>query len=101
VEIPTNVQTMSHDPLRETGVLGLIDAIKAFCKEFGEQQKIETKFKSHDLPRNLSPEISLFRVIQESLPQRSQAQQNKHVDVKVGGMSDEIHLTVSDPGCRF
>jgi len=81
--------------------LGLVGTIKYFCRDFGEQQKIEIKFRSHDLTRNLPPEISLslFRVVQESLHNAAKhSSKIKHFKVNVCGMSDETHLTVSDRG---
>ena len=44
-------------------------AMRAFCTEFSEQQKVEIDFETHDLPSSLSPPITLclFRVLQEAV----------------------------------
>jgi hypothetical protein len=49
--------------------LGIVEAAKNFCEEFGERQKVEIDFQSHDLPTGLPTELSLtlFRVLQEAL----------------------------------
>jgi len=66
-EIATDVQLVSHE-LHSSRLeyLGLAPAMSGFCKEFGEQQKVEIDFKIHDLPSTLPPDISLclFRVLQ-------------------------------------
>jgi signal transduction histidine kinase len=83
--------------------LGLAPAISGFCKEFGEQQKVEIDFKIHDLPSTLPPDISLclFRVLQEALHNSVKHSGVRHFEVRLWGTSDEIHLTVSDPGVSF
>src|SRR4051812_10909996 len=104
VEISTSVQTMSHElHSAKLEYLGLIGAIRNFCKEFGQQQKLEIAFKSHDLPLNLPPELSLslFRVVQESLHNAAKHSRVRHFDVELYGISEEIHLTVSDLGVGF
>ena len=69
-EIAADLQSLSHE-LHSSSLqyLGIAAAIRGFCREFGEQQKVEIDFKIHDLPVPLSPDISLcfFRVLQEAL----------------------------------
>jgi signal transduction histidine kinase len=69
-EIAADIQSLSHE-LHSSRLqyLGIAAAIRGFCREFGEQQKVEVDFKIHDLPIPLSPDISLcfFRVPQEAL----------------------------------
>jgi signal transduction histidine kinase len=50
-EIATDVQSMSHG-LHSSNLeyLGIAAAMRGFCQEFGEQQKVEIDFKTHDLP---------------------------------------------------
>ena len=77
--------------------------MRGFCQEFGEQQKVEIDFKTHDLPSTLSPDISLglFRVLQEALHNSAKHSGVRHFEVRLWGTSDEIHLTVSDSGAGF
>jgi signal transduction histidine kinase len=69
-EIAADIQSLSHE-LHSSRLqyLGIAAAIRGFCREFGEQQKVVIDFKIHDLPVPLSPDISLcfFRVLQEAL----------------------------------
>ena len=77
--------------------------MRGFCREFGEQQKVEIDFQSHDLPSPLSPDISLclFRVLQEALHNSAKHSGVRHFEVRLWGTSDEIHLTVKDSGAGF
>jgi signal transduction histidine kinase len=83
--------------------LGIVGAIRGFCKEFGEQQKVEIDLQSHDMPSPLSPDISLglFRVLQEALHNSAKHSGVRHFEVRLWGTSDEIHLTVRDSGAGF
>ena len=76
--------------------------MRSFCREFGEQQKVEIDFKTDDLPA-LSPDISLclFRVLQEALHNSAKHSGVRHFEVRLWGTADEIHLTVKDSGVGF
>jgi PAS domain S-box-containing protein len=104
-EISADVQALSHElHSSKLEYLGLAAAMRAFCKEFGEQQRVEIGFRSHDLPSPLpSPEISLclFRVLQEAIHNASKHSGVRHFEVRLWGMPSEIHLTVSDSGAGF
>ncbi len=103
-EIATDVQSMSHGlHSSKLEYLGIAAAMRGFCQEFGEQQKVEIDFKTHDLPSPLSPDISLglFRVLQEALHNAAKHSGVRHFAVQLRGMSGEIHLTVSDSGAGF
>jgi signal transduction histidine kinase len=83
--------------------LGITAAMGAFCKEFGEQQKLEIDFKTHGLPTPVPPDISLclFRVLQEALHNSAKHSGVRRFEVQLWGMSGEIHLTVRDSGSGF
>ena len=64
---------------------------------------MEIDFKVHDLPRPLLPDISpcLFRGLQEALHNSAKHSGVRHFEVRLWGMSGEIHLTVRDSGAGF
>jgi PAS domain S-box-containing protein len=104
-EISTDVQALSHE-LHSSRLeyLGIVAAMRGFCKEFGEQQRMEIEFRSHDMPSPLpSPEISLclFRVLQEALHNASKHSGVRHFEVELWGRIGEIHLAVADSGAGF
>jgi PAS domain S-box-containing protein len=103
-EISNDIQALSHElhsPRLE--YLGLVAAMRGFCKEFGEHQKVEIDFKSHDLPNLVPPDVSLclFRVLQEALHNSAKHSGAQRYEVQLWGSSGEIHFTVTDAGTGF
>jgi PAS domain S-box-containing protein len=103
-EIATDIQSLSHElHSAKLQYLGLAAAVRGFCKEFGEQQNVEIDFNTHGLPSPLSPDISLclFRVLQEALHNSAKHSGVRCFEVRLWGVSGEIHLTVRDSGLGF
>src|SRR4030081_1310038 len=77
--------------------------MRGFCKEIGEQQRVEIEFNAHDLPAPLSADTSLclYRVAQEALHNSAKHSGARHFEVRLWGSADGIHLTVMDPGAGF
>jgi PAS domain S-box-containing protein len=103
-EIAADIQALSHElhsPKLE--YLGIVAAMRGFCREFGEKQKLEIDFRSHDLPSPVPPDISLclFRVLQEALHNAAKHSRAPRFDVQFGGTAAEILLKVSDAGVGF
>jgi PAS domain S-box-containing protein len=103
-DIATDVQALSHRlHSSKLEYLGLATAMRSFCQEFGEQQKVEVDFETHDLPSPLSSDISLclFRVLQEALHNSAKYSGVRHFEVRSWGTPSEVHLTVRDFGSGF
>ena len=103
-QITNDVQLLSHElHSSKLEYLGIVAAAKNFCKEFGERQKLEIDFQSHDLPTALPNELSLslFRVLQEALRNATKHSGVKRFEVRLWGSTGEIRLTVSDLGAGF
>jgi PAS domain S-box-containing protein len=103
-EISTVVQSLSHE-LHSSRLeyLGLVSAMKSFCKEFGDKHKVEIDFSSEGIPSGIPPEISLclFRVMQEGLQNALKHSGVRFFEVKLLGSPTEIRLTVRDSGAGF
>jgi signal transduction histidine kinase len=103
-EIAADIQSLSHE-LHSSRLqyLGLVSAITGFCRELGEQRKVEINAKIRDLPVPLPPDISLclFRVLQEALNNSAKHSGVQYFEVELWETSDEIHLAVSDSGVGF
>jgi signal transduction histidine kinase len=105
LQLSTDVEALSHElhsPKLE--YLGMVAAMRSFCTELGQQQKMQIEFKTYDLPSPLpSSEVSLclFRVLQEALHNAAKHSGVRHFDVQLWGTTDEIHLLVSDSGAGF
>ena len=103
-QISSDVQKMSHElHSSKLEYLGIVAAVKGFCKEFGERQKVEIDFKSHDVPSRLPSELSicLFRIIQEALQNAVKHSGVRYFEVELWASTGEIHLRVSDSGKGF
>src|SRR5579864_8294731 len=103
-EISADIQSLSHElHAAKLQYLGITAAMRGFCREFGEQHKVEIDFQNHDMPGPLSADISLcfFRVLQEALHNAAKHSGVRHFEVRLWGTSDDIHLTVRDSGAGF
>jgi PAS domain S-box-containing protein len=103
-EIVSDIHSLSHELHSSTlKYLGLDSAIRSFCKEFGQHQKLEVDFRSYDLPGAVPPDISLclFRILQESLHNSAKHSGARHIEVRLWGTSGEITLTARDSGAGF
>jgi PAS domain S-box-containing protein len=103
-KIVDDVQSLSHElHSSKLEILGLGAAMRIFCREFSEHQKVEIDFDAHDLPDSLSPIIGLclFRVLQEALRNSTKHSSVRHFEVRSWGTPEEIHLTVKDFGAGF
>jgi signal transduction histidine kinase len=103
-EIAADIQSLSHElHSAKLQYLGIAAAMRGFCREFGEQQKVEIDFKADNFPGPLPADISLcfFRVLQEALHNSAKHSGVRRFEVRLWGTSDEIHLTVRDSGAGF
>ncbi len=103
-EIAADIQSLSHElHSAKLEYLGLAVAMRAFCNEFAERQKIKVHFDIHDLSSPPASELSLclFRVLQEALHNAAKHSGVRHFDVCLRETADKIQLTVSDSGAGF
>jgi len=103
-EIAADIQSLSHElHSAKLQYLGIAAAMRGFCREFGEQQKMEIDFQTHDMPSPVSADTALcfFRILQEALHNSAKYSGVRRFEVRLWGTSDEIHLTVSDSGAGF
>ena len=103
-DMASDVQSLSHQlHSSKLEYLGLVAAIKIFCKEFAERQNMKIDFRSHDIPRILRYEVSLclFRVLQESLQNSAKHSGTRNLEAQLWASSGQIHLTVRDSGRGF
>ena len=103
-EIAADTQSLSHElHSARLQYLGIAAAMKGFCREFGDQQKVKIDFKANDLPTPLSADTSLclFRVLQEALHNSAKHSGVQRFEVRLWGTADEIRLTVKDSGKGF
>jgi PAS domain S-box-containing protein len=103
-DIATDVQALAHAlHSSKLELLGLPTASRGFCDEFAQQTRAEVVFVTHDVPGELSGDVSvcLFRVLQEALHNAAKHSGVRQFDVHLWGAGDEIHLVVRDAGQGF
>jgi PAS domain S-box-containing protein len=103
-EVSTGVQSISHElhsPQLE--YLGVVAALKSFCREFASRQSVKVDFQSDDVAQSPSHEVSLclFRVLQEALHNATKYSQVRHFEVRLTCAGDQLDLTVADQGIGF
>jgi len=104
LEIGTDIQALSHElHSAKLEYLGVVVAMRGFCEEFGEKQKLKIDFQGQNLPSPVSSDVALclFRVLQEALHNAAKHSQVSHFDVQVRGVPGEIQLIISDAGIGF
>jgi len=103
-EIAVDIQSLLHElHSSKLEYLGVAFAMRSFCKEFAEQQKVEIDFQTHDLPSPVPPDISLclFRVLQEALHNSVKHSGVRRFEARLWGTSGQIDLMVQDSGVGF
>lgn len=102
--LTADVQALSHE-LHPSILdnLGLVTAVRSFCREVSEQNGAVVEFAEKDIPSSLPREVSLslFRVIQEALHNAVKYSGQKLFKVHLKGNADQIELEVSDQGAGF
>ena len=102
-DVSKDVQALSHDlHSSRFEYLGVVAAMRSWCREFAERQKMEIDFRS-DLSSVLPGEVglTLFRVLQESMHNAMKYSAAKHTEVDLREEGREVHLIVSDRGKGF
>jgi PAS domain S-box-containing protein len=103
-DIAKDIQSLSHRlHSSKLEYLGIVAAANSFCKELSEQHNVKVEFNHANVPRTIPKEISLclFRVLQEALQNAVKHSGARHFHVELRGTSEEICLTVGDPGVGF
>ena len=103
-EVAGDVQALSHQlHSSKLDYLGLVSALRSFCKEFSQQQNAEVEFRDHGVPSQLPKDVSLclFRITQEALSNSLKYSGVRQVSVNLQGDSNEIRLSISDAGAGF
>jgi len=103
-EISVDIQSLSHElHSSKLEYLGLVLAMKGFCKEFGDKHKATVHFDSAGVPPVVPQEValSLFRVMQEGLRNALKHSGVQSFEVKLHGSPTEIHLSIRDSGVGF
>ena len=103
-DIAKDIQSLSHQlHYSKLDYLGLVGALKGFCREFAKQYDVSVDFKEEGVPRKLPTQVSLclFRVTQEALHNAAKYSGAREFAVRLNATADEVQLVVSDAGAGF
>jgi len=103
-ELGADLHTLSHRLHSSTlERLGLAAGVAAFCKEFTAQRGIQVVFSHEEVPRSVSPDISLclFRIVQEGLRNVKKHSGATNAQVQLQRLDGALHLSISDDGKGF
>lgn len=82
--------------------LGLVEALRQYIARFGEESGIGASLAvSGSLPTDPLSEVTIYRVVQESLTNVRRHAQAAAVQVTLRGSDDSVEVTVSDDGQGF
>lgn len=83
--------------------LGLVAALRAMVKEFGEREGMPASLLSHTIPDDLSASTAtaVYRIAQEALRNVSQHAGKTHAKVSLEGSGQVLRLRVMDFGVGF
>ncbi len=102
--LSSDVHRISHElhPAK-LNQLGLVAAMRGFCREIGDAHGINIQFESRNVPRDLPGDVALclYRIAQESLQNVCKHSGAGIVNVNLERSDGGICLVVSDNGCGF
>jgi signal transduction histidine kinase len=103
-EIGADLHSLSHRLHSSTlDSLGLVAGVKAFCKEFAEQQEIQVDFADKNIPSDVPGDVALclFRIAQEGLRNVKRHSGADKAGVRLERLGERLHLSVTDQGRGF
>jgi signal transduction histidine kinase len=103
-ELGADLHTVSHH-LHPASLesLGLVSGVGALCREFAVRHAIQVDFSSHDIPRDVSPNVALclFRIVQEALQNFKKHSGATEAQVLLCRVGNNLRLSVCDQGAGF
>ena len=103
-ELGADLHSLSHRLHSSTlEKLGLVAGVKAFCKEFAQQQGIQIDFADEKVPCNIPGDAALciFRIVQEALRNIKKHSGADRAEVRLEWSGQRLHLSASDRGRGF
>jgi signal transduction histidine kinase len=103
-EISSDVSALTrelHSPRLE--LLGIVPAMRGFCEELANHQKVTIDFQHSAVPSRLPSDVSLcpFRVLQEALRNAVKHRGVQRFEVQLLGHPGTIQLKIRDGGAGF
>ncbi|HEY6971209.1 MAG TPA: PAS domain S-box protein [Candidatus Angelobacter sp.] len=103
-EVSSQVQSISHQlHSSQLEYLGIVAAMRSFCREIAAAQKVEIDFTHDRIPEHVTHDtaLCLFRVLQEALHNALKHSNVRHFEVRLTYADNQLYLTVADRGTGF
>jgi PAS domain S-box-containing protein len=103
-EIAQDIHEISHQlHPSKLEYLGLVAAMKFFCREFGEKHRVAVAFTHGEIPQTIQSDISLclYRILEEALSNGAKHGRSREFKVKLDCSIDQLELTIFDKGTGF
>jgi len=83
--------------------VGLVDALRSHCREFGRQQSIDVVVEADDdlVFTDMVIALCLYRIVQEALRNSAKHAGGRSVRVTLRRVGEEMQLAVADDGRGF
>ncbi len=83
--------------------LGLVAAVRSFCREMTQQHGLKIEFSHDHVPRDISTDVALglYRVMQESLRNAVRHSEARDAKVHLQARDGTLRMTISDQGNGF
>jgi len=103
-DIASDVHNLSYQ-LHPSGleVLGLVGAMRSFCRDMSSQHDLQVEFTPGDVPRDIPPDVALclFRILQEALQNVAKHSGAQRAWVELTGTEGFLDLLIADRGAGF
>ena len=103
-EISSDTHALSHRlHSSKLETLGLVAAMRGFCRELAEQRDVDIDFTHDSVPDHLPPHVALclFRILQEGLSNAVKHSGVVRFSVHLEKLDDQLQLTIRDAGTGF
>jgi PAS domain S-box-containing protein len=102
--LASGVHQLSHElhPVK-LEQLGLVSALRGFCKEFARAHQMAIEFAERDVPRTVPDDtaLCLYRIAQEALHNVVKHSGGTAAQVELACAAGQLRLVVSDDGSGF
>ena len=103
-EISSDIHHLSHElHPSKLDLLGLVDAIGGFCREFSKQHGLHIQYSHHQADGRFPKDVTLciYRIVQEALRNIVNHSGADEAKVELSGRDGRLELCVSDSGIGF
>jgi signal transduction histidine kinase len=101
--ISSDLADLSHQLLLRACGVGLVAALRSFCRDFAKQHRLYLYFAHKNIPEHIPMDVSLslFRIVQEALRNVFKHSGAGEATVELLGHHETVELVILDTGKGF